>query len=290
MAGYGQTFNFDWSDLSTLLSTASSIPGDVKFNVVDQEDKVVASFEAHKIIIALHSDHFKNIFFGSGTLFKENEENVVVIKDTTREAFEDFLGFNYEKKVEFEQKNLIELYEILNLAERYQVKELKDKVCEFIKNFPLSLENVANIAAAALEFVHFPEVAHQLYSKCVVFLGAQFTDAKSVLDFVQRNEDNAIVVKLLRDVGPGCQNCQQTPCRTRSRRRTVSLIHLLPSSFEQVTDHAEGLDLAWHAGPDWGLWMARQVQEPAVQGGQYLHGGKVLGEEQGALRHLCRSA
>ena len=252
MAGYGQTFNFDWSDLSTLLSTASSIPGDVKFNVVDQEDKVVASFEAHKIIIALHSDHFKNIFFGSGTLFEENVENVVVIKDTTREAFEDFLGFNYEKKVEFEQKNLIELYEILNLAERYQVKELKEKVCEFIKNFPLSLDNVANIAAAALEFVHFPPVSHQLYSKCVDFLGAQFTDAKSVLDFVQRNDDNAIVVKLLRDVGPGCQNCQQTPCRTRSRRRTVSLIHLLPSSFEQVTDHAEGLDLAWHAGPDWG--------------------------------------
>ena len=38
----GQTFNFDWSDLSTLLSTSISISVDVKVKVVDWEDREVA--------------------------------------------------------------------------------------------------------------------------------------------------------------------------------------------------------------------------------------------------------
>ena len=74
-----------------LLNPSSNIPGDVKFQVMDRDGKVVVILEAHKIILALHSDHFKNAFFGSGVFFKENEEGIVVIKDTTKEAFEDFV-------------------------------------------------------------------------------------------------------------------------------------------------------------------------------------------------------
>ena len=209
----GQSPNLDWSVLSTLLTSSSPIPGDVQFDVMDQEDKEVASLKAHKIILALHSDHFKNAFFGSGTLFKE-KNNIVEIKETSKEAFEDYVGFNYEKRIEFEKKDLVELYEILNLAERYQVKELKDKVSNFIKNFPLSIDTVAKVAATACKFPQFAEGSQELYNKCVVFLGYQFTDAQSVLDFVNRNEDEATVVKLLKDVkNPGCPNCQQSPCR-----------------------------------------------------------------------------
>ena len=229
--------NFDWSVLSTLLSSSSPIPGDIKFKVMDKEDKVVASLDAHKIILALHSDHFKNAFFGSGTMFKESEENIVVIKETTKEAFEDYVGFNYEKRVEFEKKNLMELYELLNLAERYQVKQLKDKVSDFIKNFPLSIDTVAKVAATACEFPQFGEVSQELYAKCVTFLGTQFTDAQSVLNFVARNEDNeaAMVVKLLKDVkNPGCPNCQQTPCRNRSSISRKDL--LLPGMLIQTGD------------------------------------------------------
>ena len=231
----GQSPNFDWSVLSTLLSSSSPIPGDVKFNVMDQEDKVIASLHAHKIILALHSEHFKNAFFGSGTLFKENEDNVVEIKETTKEAFEDYLGFNYEKRIKFEKKNLVELYELLNLAERYQVKELKDKVSHFIKNFPLSIDNVAKVAATACEFAQFGEGSLELYAKCVTFLATQFTDAQSVLNFVVRNEDEATVVKLLRDVkNPGCPNCQQTPCRNKSSISRKDL--LLPGMLIQTGD------------------------------------------------------
>ena len=95
MAGH----NFDWSLISALITPTSPIPGDIQFKVVDKVGQVLVNFEAHKIILALHSDHFKNAFFGSGTFFKEKDEGIVVIKETTKEAFEDFLGFNYEKKI-----------------------------------------------------------------------------------------------------------------------------------------------------------------------------------------------
>ena len=163
MAGQ-QMANFDWSVISALLDPSSSISGDVKFQVMDQKGQVVDIMEAHKIILALHSDHFKNAFFGSGVFFKENEEGIVVIKDTTKEAFEDFVGFNYEKRIEFEKKTLPELYEVLNLAERYQVRELKNKVVNLIKNFPVSINNVTKVAAATFHFPEFKEESGALGS------------------------------------------------------------------------------------------------------------------------------
>ena len=85
--------HFNWSLLPSLLATSSTIPTDIIFKVVDMEEQVVASLEAHKMIVALHSDHFKNFFYGSGVSFKEGEGGMIIIEETTKEAFEDFLGF-----------------------------------------------------------------------------------------------------------------------------------------------------------------------------------------------------
>ena len=111
--------NFDWSHLSNLLTSSNTkIPTDITFWVVDEQDELLTKLEAHKMIVAMHSDHFKNAFYGSGTKFKEGKEGVIFIKETTKEAFEDFLGFLYEEKVDFTKKSLRELFEILNLGER----------------------------------------------------------------------------------------------------------------------------------------------------------------------------
>ena len=50
---------------------------------------MVANLEAHKMIVGLHSDHFKNALYGSGVNFKEDREGIMVIKETTKDAFED---------------------------------------------------------------------------------------------------------------------------------------------------------------------------------------------------------
>ena len=81
--------HFDWSLLPTLLATSSNaIPTDITFKVVDKEDQVVANLEAHKMIVALHSDHFKNALYGSGVNFKEDREGIMVIKETTKDFWQ----------------------------------------------------------------------------------------------------------------------------------------------------------------------------------------------------------
>ena len=188
---------------------------------------MIACLEAHKLILALHSDHFKNSFFGSGALFKEKEDGFVVIKETTKEAFDDFVGFNYEKRIEFEKKSLAELYEILNLAERYQVRELKEKVVVHIKKFPISMDNVIKVAATASEFYQFTEESEALYENCVIFIEAQFATLRSFLTFVRSSLDESTVVALLKDINledEKCANCQQKPCRNRSETLVSDLL------------------------------------------------------------------
>ena len=96
------------------------------FQLVDSEDKVVDTIAAHKVILAVHNEYFRAIFFGTGAFFKEGKDGIVVVKETTKEAFLDLLGFIYEKDIDFENKSLTDLFEILNLAQRYQVDKLKN--------------------------------------------------------------------------------------------------------------------------------------------------------------------
>ena len=91
-------------------------------------DKVVDTIAAPKVILAVHNEYFRAIFFGTGAFFKEGKDGIVVVKETTKEAFLDLLGFIYEKDINFENKSLTDLFEILNLAQRYQVDKLKDVV------------------------------------------------------------------------------------------------------------------------------------------------------------------
>ena len=194
----GGLSNFDWSILSTLFDTTSPIPGDIEFKVVDEQDEVVDTLPAHKVILAVHSNYFRAAFFGTGTMFKQ--DGTVLIKETTKEAFRDLLGFIYEKEIDFATKTLRELFELLNLAQRYQVDELKDRVSGHINNFPLSLDNVAMVAAVAEELSHFEEVSKHLLKSCVDLLSTKMVDVRSVLTFISNNEDGAIVQKLLKDL------------------------------------------------------------------------------------------
>ena len=135
----------------------------------------------------------------------------MVINDATKEAFEDFLGFNYEKNIEFEKKTLRELYDILNLAEKYQVKELRDVVCDFIQKIPLSVRIQFESVATAEQFSHFDDASQALFASRVAFTRTLFTNVYPCLTFGQRHNDETSVTKLLKDekVSYDCSNCRE---------------------------------------------------------------------------------
>ena len=109
---------------------------------MNSEDKVVDTIAAHKVILTVHNEYFRAIFFCTGAFFNEGKDGIVVVKETTKEEFLDLLGFIYEKDIDFENKSLTDLFEILNLAQRYQVDKLKDVVSKYINNFPITMDNI----------------------------------------------------------------------------------------------------------------------------------------------------
>ena len=165
------------------------------------------------------------------------KDGIVVIKDTTKAAFEDFVGFHYEKNIEFNKRTLKELFEILNLAEKYQTKELHDKVDRQIKYFPLTMENVVKVASTTQEFSQFNNLSENLYTRCVVFIEEHCATVPTILTLIQGNEDKVTVMALLQDMkatqippkpqtrkqddcskcnvqeSKTCFNCNKKPCR-----------------------------------------------------------------------------
>lgn len=112
---------------------------DIKFTIENQ------SLGAHRAILAAKSKVFCAMFTND---CKEKQEGVVQITDTRIEVFEAFLKFFYTNKIE----NIKELgEELLILAEKYQVQDLKDK-CENYLSQILNKDNAVHCLITADQF------------------------------------------------------------------------------------------------------------------------------------------
>lgn len=81
-------------------------------------------FEVHKIILSAHSPVFHKKFILKG---RDRFENTEVIGDVTATTFSTFLDYIYTGKISREIW-LSEAFELLEMAEKYQVKSLK-RIC-----------------------------------------------------------------------------------------------------------------------------------------------------------------
>ena len=108
------------SGIKSLLDKDSEIPTDISFEIVDGTE--IVTLKAHKLILAAHSVFFRKAFFGSGLNFKESS-GTVIIKETTKEAFEAMIDFIYEKNENLKYKTVEQLFDLLNISKRYQVDD-----------------------------------------------------------------------------------------------------------------------------------------------------------------------
>ena len=184
--------NMKWSSLSAFLKEDSEIPTDIAFEIVDESNTNIATVKAHKFVLAVHSVFFQKAFFGSGLNFKESS-GTVIIKETTKAAFSAMIDFIYEKKIDFGQKTVEELFDILNIAKRYQVEDLSLAITNHFKNFPFSIFNgiyfskkhdLVSSVAYAEEFEQFPDETKALFDCAVIFLKKELTTVDKVLRFV----------------------------------------------------------------------------------------------------------
>ena len=154
------------SGIKSLLDKDSEIPTDISFEIVDGTE--IVTLKAHKLILAAHSVFFRKAFFGSGLNFKESS-GTVIIKETTKEAFQAMIDFIYEKNKNFGSNQRVEkLFDLLNISKRYQVDELSLAILNHFKNFPWSRNNLSDLNNVE-EFKQFPDETEALFKSAANF-------------------------------------------------------------------------------------------------------------------------
>ena len=155
------------------LSLDSGLPPDVFFVVkeVEREEGSKGSgwktIEAHKFLLAGTSPVFMDQFFGP---MKQTRE-VFKVKNTTPEAFETMINYIYKSPGDtFRLSNIgspQKLFELLELAERYEIQNLKTLTSEALEALPISRENMIFAATVATNYKpFFEDLCMKLLVKC----------------------------------------------------------------------------------------------------------------------------
>ena len=203
----------------------AGIPYDVTFVIKENVGKensedieIAREVKAHKHILAYHSDVFKKMFFGP---LKETND-IIPINETTYEAFEKLMEYIYQVDIECKDMALGELYEFVNLAEKYNMPELMKELKTQIEITPLTMQNLLDVVDVATRYSHFEEVSSALLLSCAIFfkktVGEEIDkQMQFVLEKYGEGKERlalklvSMVSNLPRTV---CNNCGEDSCMT----------------------------------------------------------------------------
>ncbi|CEF66943.1 Speckle-type POZ protein [Strongyloides ratti] len=156
-------------------SDCTIICGDKKLNV-------------NKFLLILHSSVFEAMFSNKNT--SESKENCIIISDSSIEEVENMVYFLYNFEIP-ENPSVENVINLLRLAEKYDIKELKFK-CEEILMDKLSNDNVC-------DFLQFSDTYNSKILKeiCIKKIQQCFSIISTTEKFLQLKETNP---KLVNDV------------------------------------------------------------------------------------------
>jgi len=205
-----------WPVHALLLQNPSVIPFDVSFKLVGndnakKEDAGSREIKAHKQLLASRSSVFLSMFFGS---LKE-EKDVISVEETTYESFEKLLEYIYQVDIDCQNMTLLELYDIVNLAERYDVPSLTEEIKIYLVNFPLTMDSLMDVAFTAFQFTQFTDVSLTLLRTCAKFLQRNIFGPENLLQFANdqfataRGDTALELLSLIEDLPPICDNCME---------------------------------------------------------------------------------
>merc|ERR1719481_750481 len=105
------------------------IPFDVTFKIFENDNTTVGNYEsdvevkevmAHKLILASYSPVFKRMFYGA---MKETKD-VIPVEQCTAKAFSLLIDHFYQVDINCKEMTIEELFDLVNLAEKYDVPKL----------------------------------------------------------------------------------------------------------------------------------------------------------------------
>ena len=201
-----------------LTSDPPAIAFDVTYQVLDSEGKLEGEVSGHKFLLALASPVFRRGFYG--TDFKEKKTKSIEMKGTMIKAFKAMISIIYRQPLDLENMTVTETFDLMNLAERYNLPKLKNKLKLQFETMVLSKNNVVEVADTAIRFHQLQEASGALLNNCARTLFRDLETKESVFNFCSSSYgtgNEMIVLKLMSmtdDMPVTCPNCLSTPCKS----------------------------------------------------------------------------
>jgi len=204
-----------WELVAQLRDANYGVPYDVTFKFGDDEefevvgaDDVVENVRAHKLILALASNKFKDLFY---TTYPG--QNVFNIEDISESVFCAMISFIYGAKESLTGLRLMELMELSRVAEEYKVVGLVEAVTEAIESNTVSEENLRDTVK---EVLLIDPISDTMLNHCSRLIKSNIKNDRIEV-FIKSLNQNEIMCDKLNDamnylVTQSCTNCLSTPC------------------------------------------------------------------------------
>jgi len=196
----------------------SDLPYDITFEIIGNEKCKGRKIKAHKSILSAFSPVFKRMFFGA---LKETK-NVIPVEQTTADAFEKMVEFLYHVDIDYQKMTVLEIFDLVNLAERYDVPKLMRELMVSLTMVPLAMDNLMEVAIIASKFSQFENASAALLLHCAKYFHEKISEPREQVKFVvaQQSEGHGnAALKLLSlaesmppAAQPVCENCKETDC------------------------------------------------------------------------------
>ena len=158
----------DSETLAYLRNPTCGIPFDVHFEIEDEEGTCVGVVGGHRAVLALKSPVFKAMLYGA----MAERGDVIKIKKTSVFAFKEMLVYMHDAKLDWRpwSIDMRELFRMADLAERYNLPGLSERVIDYAKKCLYPKEKLLEIAGLAERFNIFTELSEALLHNCAMFL------------------------------------------------------------------------------------------------------------------------
>jgi len=190
----------------------SDLPYDITFEIIGNERCKGRKMKAHKSILAVISPVFKRMFYGA---MKETRD-VIPVGQTTADAFEKLIDFFYHVDIDYKSMTVLELFDMVNLAEQYDVPKLMQELIVGLTMVPLTMQNFMEVANIASKFSQFENASSALLLHCAKYFHEKVTEREKFMVAQHREGHGMVALELLslaESMPPVvCDNCHEKDC------------------------------------------------------------------------------
>jgi BTB/POZ domain len=192
---------------------------DVEFILFNNTGEVEGTMKAHKFVLSLVSEVFREQFYGTfpDKAKQENAITQIEIKDASPACFRYMIRYIYtgNSRKLATIKYLEVLLEVYRLADKYFISELKNLVQTYTTELPFSSKNYARTMKIISDYENllcFEELCKDIRTRCATAVRSEWRTVNDSLKFLlaDNKDDVAVKMALIQDIAKTvvCSKCK----------------------------------------------------------------------------------